>query len=747
MAILASLSRSRRLGSAACAVVLVAALMVVLRNDRADATSGVNPYVVPAVVDTNPAPNVVETTIVADEANVDIGPVNANVQTYNGTIPGPEFRLTPGQRVIVHFQNHLASEETGIHWHGIELSNPNDGTPLTQNQVPPGGTFEYEFVAPRPGIYWYHPHHEFSTNQVFKGLYGSIIVTDPNEAALITDGTLPSAADTRTLVLSDITVCKAPPTNDTATYDPTLPWVGGGALPLQAGPTPKALCETSPLNAEGNPGVPFAVSDVPNVQKVAGRTNEGQTVLTNGMNAGGRAGTPAAPGALAGDATSINVSPSQGMRLQLINSATTRFFRLLLTDALGNKINLVRVGGEGGLLDDAVLNGTAPAGFEFKYSQGEILLDPGDRADVAFAFPALPGVATLWTQDFQRTGGGDGASGWTNTPTVPVAHFNVTGPAHVPPYVIAPGTGLRSATGDPVEVLGSPTGSIVDPLTLPGTPPGTANPDIQFTANGTTPSIDMFPHVHDFNVDFTTLPHEPSSRYAHLGDTLELTVTNTTQAHHPFHLHGFSIQPLTLTSCTDAANNPLVDHTFPTEFMDEIDVPRTCKLTLRVRLDDRPHPDGTPNGGAGRWVIHCHIFFHHHQGMESELVVLPKPGVSISNRARAEGDSGFRRFTFNVSLDAPAPGGEQLRYETVPVTAKPPSDFASRSGVVQFAAGQTSQQIVVWVRGDKRAEANERFIVRLFELQGLVKTDGLGVGVIRNDDGARPGSCSGSCIS
>jgi FtsP/CotA-like multicopper oxidase with cupredoxin domain len=38
-----------------------------------------------------------------------------------------------------------------------------------------------------------------------------------------------------------------------------------------------------------------------------------------------------------------------------------------------------------------------------------------------------------------------------------------------------------------------------------------------------------------------------SSRMAVLGQTLELTVTNkTANAHHPFHLHGFSMQPLTL---------------------------------------------------------------------------------------------------------------------------------------------------------------------------------------------------------
>ena len=125
--------------------------------------------------------------------------------------------LKVGDTVIVHFQNNL-SVGTGIHWHGIELSNGMDGTPFTQNPVPPGGSFLYKFTVTRPGIFWYHPHHDptndTSTNQVFAGMYGEIIVTDPNEAALQASGMLPPAAQTKPIVLSDTTVCKAPGTDD-----------------------------------------------------------------------------------------------------------------------------------------------------------------------------------------------------------------------------------------------------------------------------------------------------------------------------------------------------------------------------------------------------------------------------------------------------------------------------------------------------------------------------------------------------
>jgi len=223
----------------------------------------------------------------------------ASVLTFNGTLPGPEFHLKVGDTVIVHFENHLA-HHTGIHWHGIELNNASDGTPLTQDQVaptPPGGKFLYKFKISRPGIYWYHPHHHSSTNQVFKGLYGAIIVTDPNEAALIASGVLPGAAQTRTLALSDVTVCNAVGNNDAATYanpagDFNPPFVTGGDLPSQGGQNPTSLCEGSPIDEDGAARPAFALGDVPNIQRatvVASPTNEGQTVLTNGKNVGGRA--------------------------------------------------------------------------------------------------------------------------------------------------------------------------------------------------------------------------------------------------------------------------------------------------------------------------------------------------------------------------------------------------------------------------------------------------------------------------
>jgi FtsP/CotA-like multicopper oxidase with cupredoxin domain len=186
----------------------------------------------PTAVDLNPDPDIFETNLVAQEAEVDLGNgLIAQAQTFNGTVPGPEFNLKLGDRVIVHFTN-LLPEPSSIHWHGIELDNESDGTGITQNPVLTGQTFTYRFIVPRPGIFFYHSHIA-PTNPSFKGYYGSIIVEDPAEQKLIAQKVLPNQGHTMTLVLGDTTVCKAAGSNDAATFpiDPTLPWVGTEELP------------------------------------------------------------------------------------------------------------------------------------------------------------------------------------------------------------------------------------------------------------------------------------------------------------------------------------------------------------------------------------------------------------------------------------------------------------------------------------------------------------------------------------
>lgn len=105
----------------------------------------------------------------------------SDLWTYNDVTPGPEIRAAKGGRLQVRLINQL-EEPTSIHWHGIRIANAMDGVSgLTQEPVPPGGTFEYDFSAPDAGTYWYHAHNK-SWNQVARGLYGPLIVEEAEPA-------------------------------------------------------------------------------------------------------------------------------------------------------------------------------------------------------------------------------------------------------------------------------------------------------------------------------------------------------------------------------------------------------------------------------------------------------------------------------------------------------------------------------------------------------------------------------------
>jgi len=149
-------------------------------------------------VDMNPDPDILEIELDARLANVEIVPgYETPVWTYGGTIPGPIIRAKVGDRVIVHFRNDLP-ESTSIHWHGLRISNQMDGVPgVTQDPVEAGGEFLYDFVVRDAGTYWYHPHIN-SAAQVGWGMYGPLVVEDPNDPEEFGDDVV--------LVLSDISL-------------------------------------------------------------------------------------------------------------------------------------------------------------------------------------------------------------------------------------------------------------------------------------------------------------------------------------------------------------------------------------------------------------------------------------------------------------------------------------------------------------------------------------------------------------
>jgi suppressor of ftsI len=100
---------------------------------------------------------------------------------FNGQWPGPLIRVDRAATIVVNFTNRI-DLPTAVHWHGIRLDNRFDGVPhVTQDAVPPGGTFRYVIHFPDAGIYWYHPHHREDIQQEL-GLYGNLLVqsSDPD---------------------------------------------------------------------------------------------------------------------------------------------------------------------------------------------------------------------------------------------------------------------------------------------------------------------------------------------------------------------------------------------------------------------------------------------------------------------------------------------------------------------------------------------------------------------------------------
>ncbi len=98
---------------------------------------------------------------------------------FNGQATGPEIRLKQGARLTRLFENGL-TETSSLHWHGIRVPNEMDGVPgVTQDVVQAGGSFLYDFTVPDAGTYWYHSHQN-TVEQLARGLYGTIVVEEPD---------------------------------------------------------------------------------------------------------------------------------------------------------------------------------------------------------------------------------------------------------------------------------------------------------------------------------------------------------------------------------------------------------------------------------------------------------------------------------------------------------------------------------------------------------------------------------------
>ena len=138
-------------------------------------------------------------------------------RTYNGTVPGPTFRVLPGDKLSFTLFNRLPANpdqamchqlmeenqpgcfnSTNLHTHGLHVSPSSkqvNGKTLASDNVlivvDPGKDQEYCIWLPAfhaPGTHWYHSHRHGSTAiQVVNGMSGAIIVEEPPDQRIPVD--------------------------------------------------------------------------------------------------------------------------------------------------------------------------------------------------------------------------------------------------------------------------------------------------------------------------------------------------------------------------------------------------------------------------------------------------------------------------------------------------------------------------------------------------------------------------------
>lgn len=140
-----------------------------------------------------------ELELTAAPTRIQVGGREASVDTFNSSLPGPTLRVTPGDTIRVSMTNGL-EVPTNLHVHGLHVSPEGNGdNPFVS--IEPGESFDYEFSLPADhpqGTYWYHPHrHGYVADQIAAGLYGAIVVEDPEP--------LPVTRE-RVMVVSDLTL-------------------------------------------------------------------------------------------------------------------------------------------------------------------------------------------------------------------------------------------------------------------------------------------------------------------------------------------------------------------------------------------------------------------------------------------------------------------------------------------------------------------------------------------------------------
>ncbi|HYO86595.1 MAG TPA: multicopper oxidase family protein [Dermatophilaceae bacterium] len=270
----------------------------------------------PAPITPRAGQRLVEKRLTAKPVTLDLGGPSVPTWAYGDTAPGPLVRATAGDFLRLTLDNQLPADTT-IHWHGIRARNAADGVPgLTQDPVKPGGKFVYEFTAPDPGTYFFHPHVGV---QLDRGLYAPMVIDDPHE---------PGAYDTEWVIVLD-------------------DWVDG------TGRTPDEVL--SKLIADGGTANSGGMGPM-GMGGMGGMGHGSMDGMGTGSPPWGDAGDVAYPyflinGKVATAADTLRGKPGQRVRMRVINAASDTMFtvalgghRLTITHTDGHPVQPTEVG-------------------------------------------------------------------------------------------------------------------------------------------------------------------------------------------------------------------------------------------------------------------------------------------------------------------------------------------------------------------------------------------------------------------
>ncbi|MFI5488083.1 lamin tail domain-containing protein [Micromonospora echinaurantiaca] len=111
-----------------------------------------------------------------------------------------------------------------------------------------------------------------------------------------------------------------------------------------------------------------------------------------------------------------------------------------------------------------------------------------------------------------------------------------------------------------------------------------------------------------------------------------------------------------------------------------------------------------------------------------------RAALSVGNVTVAEGDKGTTPLTFTVTVSRPLSQPVLLCAATIGLTARSGQDYDPYVGCRTLAAGQTSLAFPVTVRGDRKAEPDEKLTLVVAGVPGLRLADPVATGTISNDD-------------